>query len=255
LGWAYQRSFGAMAQLVAHLHGMQGVRGSSPLSSTIPYGMVRSLRTCTRRDGIGSQRTVDAMSIHNPRSHQPEASPSYEPWSVAIPYLTGQPRPVKEGGLVQEAHGWKVARLADPFEGVFSGYSHGRYRFNDLARCLKRSGCSEVPALGCDCGFNAMKTRESAVRLLERWRGFLLLEVDLYGRIVEHRDGWRAEEQDVLRIHVPARCSRFICRRGTTGFRRRRAGWYPACTEHLDSDGVLVSVLRQHGVDVVLIES
>ena len=25
---------GAVAQLVAHLHGMQGVRGSSPLSST-----------------------------------------------------------------------------------------------------------------------------------------------------------------------------------------------------------------------------
>ena len=27
--------FGAVAQLVAHLHGMQGVRGSSPLSSTL----------------------------------------------------------------------------------------------------------------------------------------------------------------------------------------------------------------------------
>ncbi|CAD5996393.1 protein of unknown function [Agreia sp. COWG] len=26
--------FGAVAQLVAHLHGMQGVRGSNPLSST-----------------------------------------------------------------------------------------------------------------------------------------------------------------------------------------------------------------------------
>ena len=29
------RYIGAVAQLVAHLHGMQGVRGSSPLSSTI----------------------------------------------------------------------------------------------------------------------------------------------------------------------------------------------------------------------------
>jgi hypothetical protein len=28
------KEFGAVAQLVAHLHGMQGVRGSSPLSST-----------------------------------------------------------------------------------------------------------------------------------------------------------------------------------------------------------------------------
>jgi hypothetical protein len=29
-----RNEFGAVAQLVAHLHGMQGVRGSSPLSST-----------------------------------------------------------------------------------------------------------------------------------------------------------------------------------------------------------------------------
>ena len=29
-----QQEYGAVAQLVAHLHGMQGVRGSSPLSST-----------------------------------------------------------------------------------------------------------------------------------------------------------------------------------------------------------------------------
>ena len=29
-----QQKYGAVAQLVAHLHGMQGVRGSSPLSST-----------------------------------------------------------------------------------------------------------------------------------------------------------------------------------------------------------------------------
>ena len=29
-----EEQLGAVAQLVAHLHGMQGVRGSSPLSST-----------------------------------------------------------------------------------------------------------------------------------------------------------------------------------------------------------------------------
>ena len=31
---------GAVAQLVAHLHGMQGVRGSSPLSSTGTKGTI-----------------------------------------------------------------------------------------------------------------------------------------------------------------------------------------------------------------------
>ena len=32
--YSRRKRFGAVAQLVAHLHGMQGVRGSSPLSST-----------------------------------------------------------------------------------------------------------------------------------------------------------------------------------------------------------------------------
>ena len=30
--------FGAVAQLAEHLHGMQGVVGSSPISSTVPFG-------------------------------------------------------------------------------------------------------------------------------------------------------------------------------------------------------------------------
>jgi LAGLIDADG endonuclease len=33
--------FGAVAQLVEHLHGMQGVVGSSPISSTDPFGIIQ----------------------------------------------------------------------------------------------------------------------------------------------------------------------------------------------------------------------
>jgi hypothetical protein len=41
-GWkSLGAKFGAVAQLVAHLHGMQGVRGSSPLSSTEEKGITR----------------------------------------------------------------------------------------------------------------------------------------------------------------------------------------------------------------------
>ena len=46
-----QQEYGAVAQLVAHLHGMQGVRGSSPLSSTTKGpAFVSESRTlcCTR---------------------------------------------------------------------------------------------------------------------------------------------------------------------------------------------------------------
>ncbi len=35
-----------MAQLVAHLHGMQGVRGSSPLRSTIKPPVIRGFSRC-----------------------------------------------------------------------------------------------------------------------------------------------------------------------------------------------------------------
>ena len=50
-----------MAQLVAHLHGMKGVRGSNPLSSTIikqlrQYYMVKTLCPTKRED---SDTTVD----------------------------------------------------------------------------------------------------------------------------------------------------------------------------------------------------
>ncbi len=43
-----QQEYGAVAQLVAHLHGMQGVRGSSPLSSTLevlPFFVMKKGRT------------------------------------------------------------------------------------------------------------------------------------------------------------------------------------------------------------------
>ena len=46
--------FGPVAQLVAHLHGMQGVRGSSPLRSTESL-LLRSLRRGPRRAGCGIQ--------------------------------------------------------------------------------------------------------------------------------------------------------------------------------------------------------
>ena len=217
-------------------------------------------------DGLGHLRTVAFMDTPELRfSHDPaddlstgRASASraateselYNPWSAALPLLSGHRAPLADGGLVTDVHGWKVARLLDPVAGVFGGYAFGTFGFSAVSRCERRNHVA--PSNGCECGFNAMKDKQDAVRLLERWRGFLLLEVDLFGTVIEHRTGWRAQEQDVLRVHVPLRCARGRCQGTTVGFRLRRNRWFPTCSTHLGADGVALSVLRRHGVDVVL---
>jgi hypothetical protein len=169
-----------------------------------------------------------------------------------MPLLGGRPNSLDDGGTVDEVHGWKVARIADPQAGMFTGYAFGHYGLSARANCVFHKTDHVAPANGCDCGFNAMKQRSAAELLLSRWRGFVLLEVDLYGTVVEHRLGWRAEEQDILRIHVPRRCSRGWCKAPTEGLRKRHNGWFPSCQSHLGRDGVDLAVLRRHGVDVVL---
>src|SRR4029078_13376954 len=67
--WAAARlggAFGAVAQLVAHLHGMQGVRGSSPLSSTLVETeregpSVRAVLSCLLGEPFDRERTLQVM--------------------------------------------------------------------------------------------------------------------------------------------------------------------------------------------------
>ena len=54
-GAPHEQSCGAVAQLVAHLHGMQGVRGSSPLSSTGPNASPRDRLRSRPSRGVGAR--------------------------------------------------------------------------------------------------------------------------------------------------------------------------------------------------------
>lgn len=60
--------YGAVAQLVAHLHGMEGVRGSSPLSSTndqLPHFSVRGLTfTITMNSSVSGTDESGPPSAH-----------------------------------------------------------------------------------------------------------------------------------------------------------------------------------------------
>ena len=56
------REFGPVAQLVAHLHGMQGVRGSSPLRSTKEnLAKARFFFLPRRRVSLGNKKVSRAL--------------------------------------------------------------------------------------------------------------------------------------------------------------------------------------------------
>lgn len=60
----------------------------------------------------------------------------------------------------------------------------------------KRPDPHDAPGLKCDCGFYAVKERTSVQP------GGVLAEVDLYGTVIEHELGYRAEYQRVLSLRI-----------------------------------------------------
>lgn len=113
-----------------------------------------------------------------------------------------------DGGLVDECRGFKAAYLVRRGEGIgFAGIAHGSYSADDRARCLADSD-HDAPYPKCLCGFHTYSHRGDAESVLSEHPGSVLLEVDLYGNIVEHERGVRAEQQVVLSAALPPRCFR-----------------------------------------------
>ncbi len=165
--------------------------------------------------------------------------------------LSGQPKPLEYRGDVQDATGWKIARLVSPSQGRFAGLAFGEYGMSAKAVC-ERVKTHIAPVAGCECGFHALAERSRAVGLLSgRRAGFVLLKVELYGTLVVHRDGIRGNEQDVTEIALPAVCVRAFCRRKTIALRPKGRRWLPVCAGH--SGAGTVSLVEMHaalGVDV-----
>lgn len=92
---------------------------------------------------------------------------------------------------------YKAARVvvyADGSAGLMA-LTSGAYGVTASARCLRGPGHrgAGVPALRCSCGFHA---------LADRWQlaPGVLSDVQLWGRVVVHQRGYRAEHQRVLRV-------------------------------------------------------
>jgi len=87
-----------------------------------------------------------------------------------------------------------------------------------------------APVLSCSCGFYAVGEREDLWRLGWHTLETATLEVSLYGKIVEHKHGWRGENQQVNHVEISGRCwwcgekARFL------GARRRKQRYLaPSC--------------------------
>ena len=185
--------------------------------------------------------------------YNPEHEVSHS-WGTALRFLSNAPARLEDGGVVQDASGWKVARLRDPILGKFEGFAFGSYLLNDSARCAKKRE-HKSPHAGCDCGFYAMKERHRAVFLMERWRSMVLLKVELYGVIYEHRDGYRSQEQEVVSMAIPGRCGRGWCRGATVGMSKSHSYWRSACEKHLNGIYVTLGQMRSAmSLDIVLLE-
>lgn len=151
---------------------------------------------------------------------------------------------------VADAVGWKVAVIADPFDLIFHGYSWGGYGHKSRSRCLYRNHAS--PQFGCRCGFHAYRDRADAVYRLDRRHNAVLLRVGLYGTLIEHHKGWRAEEQDVLTIHLPRGCSARRCVKTTVMLSPEHNSWRASCVDHAAAGAITLAELRRRqGVDVI----
>jgi hypothetical protein len=121
--------------------------------------------------------------------------------------------------------GVKYAQVVRDDEGLLrfqsTGVRPGHARCFDVdARAVCQAGREHrPPAWRCWCGFYA--TFDLA-HLLEIWqrenvdRSTALLEVELSGRVVEHRAGWRAAHQVVLAARWNTRCAH--CGEAASGF-------------------------------------
>jgi hypothetical protein len=173
----------------------------------------------------------------------PAPDDAFNPWAGAAHLLAGTSRALEHRGEVHVGDGWKVARLLSPIPGRFAGLAFGEYPVTAVAVC-DRESTHLPPVPSCECGFHAHTRREQAENLLDRARGLVLLHVEMYGNIVVHRSGIRAEEQEIHAMYLRRRCARVGCRRTSAGMTPARRGWVQVCREHLGA-GLTVEELRE----------
>lgn len=209
------------------------------------------------RNGLGQaredHRSGSAVDTGASAADKPSAS-TRTGSGVGVPRETS-PEPITA---------WKAARImVDPSgrgvqlgalnEGVrhpIEGEAYCR-SLRQLSFLLETKPCHyDAPHLDCSCGFYAWKTRADAVEMIGS-AGWALLEVELFGTVIQHERGYRAQKQRVLGVTVNSRCNGFMCHTAARWIdfaesaKRGRADFTVWCDEHKPSGAKYVTTIQE----------
>ena len=100
--------------------------------------------------------------------------------------------------------GWRVWRIAVDGE-LVSAYTPAGWpaRAPIVARCYEHPGQHEAPDEQCVCGVYACDDANAALFYAHRSGSAVVGRTKLWGRVVEHEAGWRAERSYAESVYVP----------------------------------------------------
>jgi hypothetical protein len=100
--------------------------------------------------------------------------------------------------------GWRVWRIAVDGE-LVSAYTPAGWpaRAPIVARCYEHPGQHEAPDEQCVCGVYACDDANAALFYAHRSGSAVVGRTKLWGRVVEHEAGWRAERSYPESVYVP----------------------------------------------------
>lgn len=129
----------------------------------------------------------------------------YNSWANWLPMPLEYNNPIPTEKRDDPIRAWRLAANVREENGVvlFRGITGPEYTMDDRAICLLKPGRHhwvDIPVINCSCGFHAMKP---GAMLLdpEYMLWHILLEVELYGRVLEAQRGYRAQHQRILQVY------------------------------------------------------
>jgi len=182
-----------------------------------------------------------------------------EAWSVAVSALSGRKSEhLLEAGNVSNAKGYKVCYISDINNFSFRGLGYGDYNISSSSKCEKKIKKCKVPVnLNCDCGFYAFYDQNKAFYIAENYRGLVPIEVELFGKIIMHKDGMRGEEQDVIRIFLSRKCSKSYCNREGKYLSNKKTiynnkkKYLVRCERHKTNENYIINEINKSKIDIV----
>lgn len=147
-----------------------------------------------------------------------------------VPSIYSGKSPYEESGASEDVKGFKVAHIENLSILSFKGIAGKSYKVSDKFRCKKHKTITH----GCNCGFYSFKKITDAFNILNLKRGLVLIKVDHFGEIFEHKDGYISEEQDVVEVFIQNKCSTFFCKDNTShiSFNQRKNTYRQVCNRH-----------------------